>query len=572
MPGFFVTNTQHVPELINYDSSRCVSGEMQFENWTIRWNTLNKFQKDKIFYQDESIVIILDGIIFNKRELIEKTNALHWHEAVKKLYETSSDFFEEFRGAFSGAIYDKAARKWICFTDQVGNRLVLQYCDGEHFAFGSQLNYFADWMKANNIQREICPEWENDFFAYGFMLDKYTILCGVERVFPGAYVIYDEKEKAVQEHYYYRVEKKIRQRSEEEAIRELDAAFTAAVNRATEKCKEYGYGAVVDISGGLDSRIIAATLAKNNANKLKRVTGINYAQTGCLDQTIPQQIARKLNIELFHMMMDGGNCLKQIDDLVFMNQGMNYFLGITGGKTVLESLDRDTYGLELWGILGDIYEGAMITTEGNSAANWHYSRFRTGGKFPNNNTYRSYSDNEMLWFYVRGMLAGENTAFIRQNFLEAPAVFGDVDFMDVLFSIPYEDRVDKHLLRKWMIQKYPEMANIIYSGTEFKVITDDRIEAILKFLVRVKKKLIKTFRNEYFNRTLSMNPLQYWLATNHELRTYWDQYFEDNIVYIKTDSSIYPKVCELYNNDQANVLEKSMALTAISAVKQYIAD
>lgn len=72
MPGFFVTNSEQVPELINYDPTRCINGEMQYREWTIRWSVLDKFQNDKVFYQDEDCIILLDGVIFNKTELIEK--------------------------------------------------------------------------------------------------------------------------------------------------------------------------------------------------------------------------------------------------------------------------------------------------------------------------------------------------------------------------------------------------------------------------------------------------------------------------------------------------------------------
>src|SRR5699024_2735836 len=97
---------------------------------------------------------------------------------------------------------------------------------------------------------------------------------------------------------------------------------------------------------------------------------------------------------------------------------------------------------------------------------------------------REYEDNELLWFYVRGMFAGMNTAFIRQNFCEAITPFGDVEFMDLCFSLSEDMRVKHHVYRRWMMQKYPKMARISYARTGLPVMTQDRLEKLLTLFRR----------------------------------------------------------------------------------------
>lgn len=65
MLGFFISNTPSVPELKNYDATRCISGEMRCCKWVIRWNVLDKFQNDKLFYQDDTSILILNDIVLN---------------------------------------------------------------------------------------------------------------------------------------------------------------------------------------------------------------------------------------------------------------------------------------------------------------------------------------------------------------------------------------------------------------------------------------------------------------------------------------------------------------------------
>lgn len=568
MPGFFITNTEKVPVLRNYDDNRCFQGELKYGTWVVRWNALDKFREDKIFKESEDAIIVLDGVILNKQELIKKYKQDSWFETICFMYHRSEIFFSEFRGCFSGAYYDKEKDKWIFFADQIGNHLLLFYYDGVCLGVGGQLNYIGDWMQRNNISKKVSKFWENDFFSYGYMLDVYTIIEGVERVFPGCYLKYSSKHKQFEKIQYYHVKKSDELADEGKIVDLLNNVFSNAVCRVIKKNREYGYKTVMDISGGLDSRMIATVAVRcGNADEF---IGINYAQSQTPDQKIALQVANALNINLYEYFMDGGDCLKEIDDLVFMNQGMNYYAGITGGKRMLELLDRADYGAELWGILGDIYDGAMIIDKDVGKLDWNYPKYQHTGRFRNENTYeRAYYDNEIMWFYIRGMLCGQNTAFIRQNFVEAPAVYGDIEFMELIFSIPYDIRVRKHIYRKWMIEKYGKIAEIPCTHTGVKVIADEKREFLIAFSKKLKRRMERVISKSGYEKKYSMNPMNYWLENNKSLTKCLDDYFKENIHYIEKDSSIYPKIRLLYDK-HSNAMEKLMAITALSAYKQFI--
>lgn len=570
MPGFFISNTNRKIKLKNYDNSRCCYEEMDSNGWIIQRNTLNKFMDDKIFFQNEEFIIILDGVILNKLDLMKAYNSEQWVDTILEMLREDKFFFSRLRGAFSGAIYEKRKDSWMAFTDQISNHLLLFYSDGTHVAVGSELAYFSTWMKENKIDRNICKDWENDFFSFGYMLDTHTIINGVKRVFPGSYICCSQMNqwKIEEEQYYMINAQKINMDiSVDDAIEQIDMTFHNAVNRILDKNREYGYKTVIDISGGLDSRMNACIANQNETRE--KLLCINYAQDGSSDQTISKQLVKELNLESIFYLMDGGDCITSIDDFVLMNQGMNYFLAITGGKNVLELLDRGTYGIELIGVLGDVYEGAMIDEEGTDAPNWLYNRFRTSRRFPifNEEGYeRRYDNNEILWFYIRGIFMGMNTAFIRQNYMEALTPYGDVDFMNLHFSLPYRMRVEQHIYRKWMMKKYPKMARIKYSGTGVPVTDNDRKEFLCTFPRRALRKVRKILFGA--KKEWSMNPIDFWYKENVELKQAFDDYFNLNIESLKNDETILMKVNELYK--EGNTMEKAMALTILSAIKQYI--
>jgi asparagine synthase (glutamine-hydrolysing) len=64
-----------------------------------------------------------------------------------------------------------------------------------------------------------------------------------------------------------------------------------------------------------------------------------------------------------------------------------------------------------------------------------------------------------------------------------------------------------------------------------------------------------------------MNPLDYWYATNRDLKNFSDHYFGENIRRIDSYSELGDICRKLYNT--GTVMEKSQVLTLLSAVKLY---
>ena len=565
MPGFFITNTKEIPNLKNYDDSSCDRRTMIYKDWKISWNVLNKYMDDKIFYQDNDKIIILDGVILNKKDIMKEYNNTSWLDVVLEMSESSEVWFEKLRGSFSGAVMYKGSSEWVIFTDQCGAHLLLSAHIGNYFAIGSQLNYFSDWMKINKINRTINPNWAHDIVRYGCMRDAYSIINGVNRVYPGCYHKFNELGNE-HEYIYYRVSKDISTHmTEDEIINKLDSLFHNAIKKITNKDKEYGYRTIVDISGGLDSRMNAVVASKEDA---EQIIGLTYSQRGSDDQIISDKVVSNLQIEHIFYPLDGGNCLKDIDELVFMNCGFNYYFGITGGKKILETLNKDAFGCEIWGLLGDIYEGAMITDTGKKLE-WNYPRFRMSAmhddlKEPTEK--HDFKDNELLWFYIRGMIMGMNTICIRQNFVEPITPYGDVEFMNFCFSLDEETRIKNHIYRKWMMTKYPDMAKIPYSGTGLPL-TKTNVDELFLHLRNLFRRIYSIFAGD--KKEWSMNPFDDWYNNNIELSKKIKKYYNDNIEYIK-ESTLKKEVIELFT--QGNSIEKLMAVSIISSVKQYIAE
>lgn len=567
MPGFLISNLPKKISLRNY-ATYCYRAELEYDSYWAKWNTLNKYMQDKLFCQNERYILILEGVILNKQELCNKYKGT-WEEAVIKMYEQSGvTFMKELRGSFSGAVYDKRKELWLLYVDPISTKPLYYYMDENgDFACGTQINYVTDTMKANGIRREADEHGLSCVLVYGNFMDECTGVKKVKRLFPGDYLVIrgGNLEKRT---YYQLSPQKRKGLSEEEYIEALDAAFRNAVKRMIEKDHEYGYKTIIDISGGVDSRMIAYTA---KALGCENAISITYSQSGGREIKIAQEVANHLGYDFYFKSLDNGSCIYPVDDNVFMNNGSAIYTGITGGKDFLQLLNPADYGIELTGLLGDVYDGSMVVRDGEEEPYLEYGQYRFGSVLSyDDQTYSEvlgrFENLELFWYYIRGMICGMSSFPLRQNFVEPLTPFGDVEFMEVYMSTPWELRVKEKLLCRWMVMKYPEAARIPYAATGITPAEE------FTFLGR-SKKLIK-FINQEIHRQLHimhrgylMNPFEYWCKQRPEILEFMQKYYMENKE--RADGRIQSKL-ELLMKDGTPVQDKALALTVLSYYKQFL--
>lgn len=567
MPGFVISNLPKKTSLRNY-ATYCYRAELEYDSYWAKWNTLNKYMQDKLFCQNERYILILEGVILNKQELCNKYKGT-WEEAVIKMYEQSGvTFMKELRGSFSGAVYDMRKELWLLYVDPISTKPLYYYMDENgDFVCGTQINYVTDTMKANGIRREADEHGLSCVLVYGNFMDECTGVKKVKRLFPGDYLVI-RGENLEKRTYYQLSPQKRKGLSEEEYIEALDAAFRNAVKRMIEKDQEYGYKTIIDISGGVDSRMIAYTA---KALGCENAISITYSQSGGREIKIAQEVANHLGYDFYFKSLDNGSCIYPVDDNVFMNNGSAIYTGITGGKDFLQLLNPADYGIELTGLLGDVYDGSMVVRDGEEEPYLEYGQYRFGSVLSyDDQTYSEvlgrFENLELFWYYIRGMICGMSSFPLRQNFVEPLTPFGDVEFMEVYMSTPWELRVKEKLLCRWMVMKYPEAARIPYAATGITPAEE------FTFLGR-SKKMIK-FINQEIHRQLHimhrgylMNPFEYWCKQRPEILEFMQKYYMENKE--RADGRIQSKL-ELLMKDGTPVQDKALALTVLSYYKQFL--
>jgi|GEM_PF-1699236 len=572
MPGFFITNinSDNNYHAKNLYEKKCIYNKMSVENYTIIRNVLDSFANDKLFDDSSRMTIVTDGVLYNAKSLISLYNEDNLFNTLIDIYLEKDVFFNKLEGPYSGAIYDKEKDEWLIFTNITGDRSIFYYYDDctRKFIIGSQLNYVTDFMSQVGLDKKYDEHGISCLLDFGYFIDESTGINNVKRLYPGDYLVINKNGISINN--YYIADNDAISCSIDEAIENLDQAFNHSLIRIAEKNKEYGYKNLVDLSGGLDSRMICYALKRLGYENSLLIT---YAQNDSNEVDIAKKISNSLNFDWYFKSLDNGKCLKYIDEIIQMNSGTAFYSGITGGKDFLEILDNRIIGMEFTGLLGDMHDSSMTVSSGLDKPNIDNVKYRTSTMFKmNKNTYSNvvsrFKNHELYWLYTRGMMAGMSTCLTRQNFVEPVTPFGDKEFLDAYLSIPWEMRVNKKVLMLWLIRKYPEAGNIKYAATGMSIKNEDGF-------VNNNIRRVKYYSHKFFSDLMgkpvknNMNPMDYWLLKDNKLKRFLDNYYYSNRNIIEEYEDVYFKVCSMYENGHT-FNDKSLALTVIAYFRNYL--
>ncbi len=75
---------------------------IEYKDIRLNNSSNNKFENDNLFVETIDYIIVLKGVILNKKDLLKPS--LNWEETITELYlKEGNAFFKNFRGSFCGA-------------------------------------------------------------------------------------------------------------------------------------------------------------------------------------------------------------------------------------------------------------------------------------------------------------------------------------------------------------------------------------------------------------------------------------------------------------------------------------
>lgn len=278
--------------------------------------------KQPIFNEDGSLLIVMNGEIYNYKKLREqllskghkfKTNSDT--EVVLHLFEEYNiESFNKINGMFAFAIYDTKNKKLFLVRDRAGEKPLYYYKDDNYFIFSSEMKGL---LTTNLIKKEIDKKALNQYLQLTYIPAPYSIIEGVKKIMPGSYLVV-ENAGEIKSNIYWDIDfNRIKYIDDyDKCKKDLKDIFFNVVEETLVSDVPVG----TFLSGGIDSSIITGIASKISSKKIDAFTiGFKEKEFDESERAKFSVEKYKLNHHLIYLKIDDffnevDNILNNIDE------------------------------------------------------------------------------------------------------------------------------------------------------------------------------------------------------------------------------------------------------------------
>jgi len=243
-----------------------------------------------IFNEDQSILVVLNGEIYNYRELQKELQERGHHfrtnsdtEAIVHAYEEyGDDCVKHLRGMFTFAIWDRNRQRLLAARDRFGKKPLNYYWDGEKLIFGSEIKSILE----AGIPREVNHIALDEYLVYHCVPAPITLFRGVMKL-PAAHILVYENGQISTKRYWELPFTPTCRDDEATAIERTRALLKEAVE--VRLMSEVPLGAF--LSGGIDSSMVVGLMSSMMSQPVKTFS-IGFEEDDFSELPYARQIAQ----------------------------------------------------------------------------------------------------------------------------------------------------------------------------------------------------------------------------------------------------------------------------------------
>jgi asparagine synthase (glutamine-hydrolysing) len=243
-----------------------------------------------IFNEDESILVVFNGEIYNYRELQQELQARGHHFRTNSDTETIVHAYEEYgddcvkhlRGMFVFALWDRKRQRLLAARDRFGKKPLNYYWDGQRLIFGSEIKSILE----ANIPREVNPIALDEYLAYRWVPTPHTLFKDVSKL-PAAHILIYEDGQISTKRYWELSFTPTSQDDEATGIERTRALLKEAVQ--VRLMSEVPLGAF--LSGGVDSSVVVGLMSSMMSQPVKTFS-IGFEEDDYSELPYARQVAR----------------------------------------------------------------------------------------------------------------------------------------------------------------------------------------------------------------------------------------------------------------------------------------
>lgn len=250
-----------------------------------------------MYNEDESVVIIFNGEIYNYLELKSELKKKHKFKTksdteviIHGYEEWGSDLPKHLRGMFAFAIYDKKDKSLFLARDYFGIKPLYYAYMNDTFLFASEPKAFLDHPA---FEKELNEDLLSAYLSFSFTPTTETFFKGVKRLDAGHSLLFKDGEIKLEK--YFKKEFVEKEQSFEDAVKEIENVMKDSVDKHLLSDVEVGSF----LSSGVDSSYIVALAHPDKTYTvgydIAKYNEIDYAKdlAGKLDITNKSKVITK---------------------------------------------------------------------------------------------------------------------------------------------------------------------------------------------------------------------------------------------------------------------------------------
>mgnify|MGYP001560531786 CR=1 FL=1 len=269
---------------------------------------LSEKASQPMFDSENKIAIIFNGEIYNFKELkkeLEKDYKFKSNsdtEVIIYAYKKWGYNCVEFlNGMWAFAIYDKGKNKLFLSRDRLGKKPLYYTLLNNKLIFSSEIRP----LFVHAIKKDLNKKSISSFLSYRYVLGEETMFEGIFKLLSGYNLVFDLNEDKIEKIWeYWDLEHNEININENEAKKNVDYLLTDSVS--LRQVSDVPIGSIN--SGGLDSSLISAIMAKINDNPINTFT-VKFPEKGFDETYFAKLLADYCNTIHKEIIIDTSNFL-----------------------------------------------------------------------------------------------------------------------------------------------------------------------------------------------------------------------------------------------------------------------
>ena len=279
---------------------------------------LDSHAKQPMISDCGNYVLVFNGEIYNyqeiKKELESKNYKFHTSSDTEVLLnsfiEYGIDCIQQFIGMFAFAIFDKSKNETYIVRDRLGIKPLYYYQDNEKFIFSSEVKSI---LNLSDMKRELNLNAVSSYMSFRSPILNDTFFKGVSSLAPAHYLkIKDNKIHTVE---YWNVSSKFKEQQNDKG----EEYYLTKIRELLESSVKYRMIADVPfgsfLSGGVDSSVVTALMAKNSSEPIKTFT-IGFEEEGYNEFEYAKIIADKYQTNHREIVLSGKDYISTMEKLI----------------------------------------------------------------------------------------------------------------------------------------------------------------------------------------------------------------------------------------------------------------